>query len=184
MDSNVSVDKFTHYYIIDAPFNQMHFGDRDEFIRKQLTKMHNVARGNYVPIEDFLSKEISDILGFTILCTVNGFICNDCMIAMDDKGFKFKIGWLYSSDVEFIIYKLDESMVYKCTVDAGHITSGIIPYSALGDVGDKSLLNNTKCLVNIYDPNFIKTVVTVPILVSSIKTVLISEIFKKNINRY
>lgn len=162
MDINVSVDKFTHYYIIDAPFNQMHFGDRDEFIRKQLTKMHNVARGNYVPFEDFLSKEISDILGFTILCTVNGFICNDCMIAMDDKGFKFKIGWLYSSDVEFIVYKLDESMVYKCTVDVGHIASGIIPYSALGDIGDKTLLNNTKCLVNIYDPNFVKTVATVP----------------------
>lgn len=162
MDMNVSVDKFTHYYIIDAPFNQMHFGDRDEFIRKQLTKMHNVARGNYVPFEDFLSKEISDILGFTILCTVNGFICNDCMIAMDDKGFKFKIGWLYSSDVEFIVYKLDESMVYKCTVDTGHIASGMIPYSALGDIGDKSLLNNTKCLVNIYDPNFVKTVATVP----------------------
>lgn len=45
--SNVASDKFTHYYIIDAPFNQLHFGDRDEFIRQKLRKMHSVDSESY-----------------------------------------------------------------------------------------------------------------------------------------
>lgn len=164
MDSDfVSMDKFTHYYIIDIPFNQLHFGDRDEFIRQKLHLMHNTESDHYVPMSKFVTSEISSLLGFTIMCTVNGFICNDCMIAIDDKGFKFKIGWLYSSDVEFIIYKLDESVVYKCEIDASYITNNnTIPYSVLGDIRRQTDVRNKKCLLNIYDENFIKTVPSVP----------------------
>ena len=90
---HVYMDKSAHYYMIDVPFNQLHFGDRDEFIRQKLCKMHTTENEYFIPINEFVMSDISDILGFTILCTVNGFICNDCMIAIDDKGFKFKIGW-------------------------------------------------------------------------------------------
>ena len=162
MDKHVvSMDKFTHYYIIDIPFNQLHFGDRDEFIRQKLHKMHNVASDNYVHMNEFISSEITSILGFTMLCTVNGFICNDCQVAIDDKGFKFKIGWLYSSDVEFIIYKLDESFVSKCVIDSMYIKHNTtIPYSVLKL--DKNVMYGKRCMLNIYDPNFIKTVHSVP----------------------
>ena len=159
----VSADKFTHYYIIDAPFNQLHFGDRDEFIRQKLHKMHNIENGQYIPITEFITSEITKLLGFTILCTVNGFICNDCKVAIDDKGFKFKIGWLYSTDVEFIIYKLDETMVYPCEIDSSYITNGKpIPYSAFGNIRKEMDVIGKKCLINIYDKNFIKTVPSVP----------------------
>lgn len=160
---HVANERFTHYYIIDAPFNQLHFGDRDEFIRHKLHMMHNTAFGNYVPMETFNTSEVSDILGFTLLCTVNGFICNDCQVAIDDKGFKFKIGWLYSADVDFVIYKLDESVVYKCSIPAQYIINKqIIPFKILNNINQKIDVNNQNCLINIYDPDFLKTVPSVP----------------------
>ena len=36
----VHYDSNSNYYIIDVPFDQMHFGERDEFIRQYLHKMH------------------------------------------------------------------------------------------------------------------------------------------------
>lgn len=157
---NVTPDKFTHYWIIDAPFNQLHFGHRDEFIRQKLHEMHNIANGNYVDISTFTSSEFSKILGFTIICTVNGYFCNDCKIAVDDKGFKFKIGWPYSSDVEFIVYKLDESNIYRCEVPSTNIYNSTIPYSLLNRVSSDMI--GKKCIINIYDKRFIKTSPSVP----------------------
>ena len=124
----VTPDRFTHYRIISVPFDQLHFGSRDEFIRQRLHMMHTAANDYYVPMTKFLTSEVTDILGFTIICTVNGYICNDCMVAIDDKGFKFKIGWLYSSDAEFIIYKLDESFIDANEIESKYRTpSGRIP---------------------------------------------------------
>ena len=159
----VSMDKFTHYYIIDIPFNQLHFGDRDEFIRQKLHKMHNTNTDHYIPMSEFNTSEITSILGFSILCTINGFICNDCQIAVDDKGFKFKIGWLYSTDAEFIIYKLDEAFTYKCEISSEYLMrDDMIPYDVLGNI--KTMIDpiGKNCLVNIYDKNFIKTIPSVP----------------------
>ena len=157
---NVTADKFTHYKIIDAPFNQLHFGHRDEFIRQKLSEMHNTEFRNYTSIDKFNSSEFSRILGFSIICTVNGYFCNDCLIAIDDKGFKFKAGWPYASDVDFIVYKLDHSTVVSRTLNVSDITSGKpIPYSVLNVNND---LNGMKCIVNLYDNNFIKTTPSVP----------------------
>ena len=157
---NVTADKFTHYKIIDAPFNQLHFGHRDEFIRQKLSEMHNTEFRNYTSIDKFNSSEFSRILGFSIICTVNGYFCNDCLIAIDDKGFKFKVGWPYASDVDFIVYKLDHSTVVSRTLNVADITSGKpIPYSVLNVNND---LNGMKCIVNLYDNNFIKTTPSVP----------------------
>lgn len=161
---HVSIDNTADYYIIDVPFNQLHFGDRDEFIRQKLHKMHNTSNNYYMPINDFITNEITSLLGFTIICTVNGFISNDCQVAVDDKGFKFKIRWLYSSTAEFIIYKLDEAFVHKYIIDSSYITNGLtIPYSDLGNL-DKMIdvSVDRKCLINIYDENFSKTMSSVP----------------------
>lgn len=158
---NVYFDRMSKYYIIDAPFHQLHFGDRDEFIRQKIHEMYGTENDHYVNINEFNQKNITKILGFTILCSVNGYICNDCQVAFSDKGFKFKVGWRYAADAEFIIYKLDESEVHEVDVNANVVSSGIIwNYDTL-QLKDKTLINH-KCLVNIYDKNFYKTTVSVP----------------------
>lgn len=158
---NVKPDRFSHYWIIDAPFNQLHFGDRDEFIRQKLHEMHTIETGKYVDMNRFMNSDISDILGFTIICTVNGYFCNDCKIAIDDKGFKFKIGWPYSSDVEFIIYKLDESVIYGQEINSRQVYSPVIPYAVLKGIHSDDVIGK-KCIVNIYDKNFAKSSPSVP----------------------
>ena len=159
---HVTSDKFTHYYIIDIPFAQLHFGDRDEFIRQKLSQMHNTSSNQYIDISEFSNSEISSILNFTILCTVNGFICNDCKVAVDDKGFKFKVGWTYSSDVEFIIYKLDECSIIRSKVNVSNIKKSFIPYSELNNVITKENVLNKKCMINIFDESYSKTIPSVP----------------------
>lgn len=158
--SNVTSENFTHYRIIDAPFNQLHFGHRDEFIRQKLHEMHNTESGYYIDISRFNSLPISEILGFSIICTVNGYFCNDCKVAVDDKGFKFKVGWPYASDVDFIVYKLDHSKMYQSEVSVNNISNNtVIPYSVLGI---PNVTIGTKCILNIYDKRFTKTSPSVP----------------------
>ena len=116
----VSSDRLSRYYIVDAPFNQLHFGDRDEFIRQQLQKMHTEENDQYIPLTEFVTSPYTDLLGFTLMICVNGKICNDCMVAIDDKGFKFKVNWPFDyKECYFVIYKLDSSKVYvtKTTYD-------------------------------------------------------------------
>lgn len=162
-DKNATPDKFTHYWIIDAPFNQMHFGERDEFIRQKIHDMHITENDLYMDISRFNNTEISKIMDFSIMCTVNGYISNDCKVAIDDKGFKFKIGWPYSSDVEFIIYKLDHSYVLRREITSKQLTNtnGVISYDVLKNV-DKTKVNGMKCIVDIYDKRFVKTTPTAP----------------------
>ena len=152
-------EKFSHYKIIDIPFDQLHFGPRDEFIRQKLHEMHLTENDYYIDIDKFNSKDISDILDFCILCTANGFISNDCKVAIDDHGFKFKIGWKSKDDVEFIIYKLDKCRVYKSSVKVSNDMT-LIPYDELGI--NKDEVNGTKCLVNIYSERFKDSLSTVP----------------------
>lgn len=157
---HVTPERFSHYWIIDVPFNQLHFGDRDEFIRQKLHEMHNTASGKYVEISDFINTEFTRILGFSIICTVNGYFSNDCMVAVDDKGFKFKIGWPYASDAKFIIYKLDESSIYSRTIPSSYVYGAVIPYSVLGNIPDTVI--GKKCIINIYDKQFTKTTTSAP----------------------
>lgn len=159
---NVKSDRSGRYYVIEAPFNQMHFGERDEFIRQRLHNIHTTENDYYVPVSKFVSSEISDILGFTIICTVNGYICNDCYIAIDDKGFKFKVRWGYSSDVDFIVYKFDEGFAEEISIDTSYIRNQFIPNNELKDIINKHSPKNYKCLLNIYDPNFRSSTATVP----------------------
>lgn len=156
---NVYSEKFSHYKIIDVPFDQLHFGHRDEFIRQKLQEMHVTANDYYIDIDKFNSSEISDVLDFCILCTVNGYISNDCKIAIDDHGFKFKIGWKSDNDVDFIIYKLDKCKVYKALINiSGDMT--LIPYADLGIKRED--VEGMKCLVNIYNERYKDSISTVP----------------------
>jgi len=157
---NVTAEKFTHYRIIDAPFNQLHFGHRDEFIRQKLQEMHNISNGNYVDMPRFNSTQFTKILDFSIICTVNGYFCNDCKVAIDDKGFKFKVGWPYASDVDFIVYKLDHGRMISNNISPDYVKKGLIPYDVLGGVGKEML--GLKCIINVFDPLFIKTTSSVP----------------------
>lgn len=158
----VYVDKISQKYIVEVPFMQMHFGERDEFIRQKIQMMHQTSTDYYVPMKDFYDTEVSKILGFTILCTVNGYISNDCEIAMSEKGLRFKIGWTVSNDCTFMIYKLDECYVHTFTD---------IPLSTLNqpfnnsrtftlELSDDGILSThvgQKCIVNIYDPNYVSS---------------------------
>ena len=158
---NVTSDKFTHYRIIEAPFNQLHFGHRDEFIRQKLQEMHSKAFENYVPIDKFNTSEFTKILDFSIICTVNGYFCNDCKVAISDKGFKFKVGWPYASDVDFIVYKLDHAQMFSINIPVSRIrNNNTIPYSVMGITPNN--LENLKCIINIYDKGFARTVPTAP----------------------
>lgn len=156
---NVYVEKFSHYRIIDVPFDQLHFGHRDEFIRQKLHEMHVTANDYYIDIDKFNTSEISDVLDFCILCTVNGYISNDCKVAVDDHGFKFKIGWKSDNDVDFIVYKLDKCKVFKALIPVGNDMS-LISYSDLGIKRED--VEGLKCLVNIYNERYKDSIHTVP----------------------
>lgn len=158
---NVSAESFSHYKIIDAPFNQLHFGHRDEFIRQKLHEMHITENNKYLSITEFNNSNISDVLDFCIICSVNGFISNDCFIAIDDHGFKFKVGWKPNDPVEFIVYKLDKCKLYSITVDTDFIKKNYIPYNELAGINPKEV-NGLKCMINIHNPSYDKTITTVP----------------------
>ena len=148
-------------YVIDVPFVQMNFGGRDEFIRQKIHDIHTTENQKYIPFNEFISNGLDDILGFSLLCTVNGFICNDCQVAIDDKGFKFKIKWPYSTDVSFIIYKLDTCFVHDMVVDSQQISSPLILPNQISDLIDKHGYGEYQCLLNIYDEEFKSTVPSV-----------------------
>lgn len=156
--NHVSADRFSRYYIIDAPFNQLHFGDRDEFIRQQLQKMHTEENDKYIPLSEFNTSPYTDILGFTLMCCVNGRISNDARVALDDKGFKFKISWPYANKkLDFIVYKLDASKVYTTTVKYQDLVNdtGFIKFICPDAMGEH-------CIVNLYDSRYAKTTASVP----------------------
>lgn len=158
---HVSSVNFTNYKVIDAPFNQLHFGHRDEFIRQKIHEMHITENNHFIDIGKFNSSEIADVLDFCILCTINGFISNDCKVAIDDHGFKFQIGCKTKDVVDFVIYKLDRcKMITVPSVSTEVFKSMTIPYDTLGINGNN--VKGQKCLVNIYNSNYKTTITTAP----------------------
>lgn len=167
-DKYVSYDTVSGYYIIDVPFNQLHFGDRDEFIRQKLQEMYATSKGNYIPLQRFVSPEISSLLGFSLLCSVNGYICNDWMVAIDDKGFKFKVMWIYTASnnennsLDFGIYKLDTIRVHSVSVPTNLVLSR--KTITLDSLGIKNVYESdeNKCIVDIYSPKHLRTSKVLP----------------------
>ena len=171
----VSYDQMSRYYIIDVPFDQLHFGDRDEFIRQKLSKMHTTANDKYISIQEFASKNYADILGFSIIITVNGYFCNDCFIAIDDHGFKFKAIWVdgFADNgkdyLDFIIYKVDTIRTHFVEVPVKFIKNNnhinTVEIYEIDENGnkkpfDRSLYKNgerNKCLIDIYSPEYLRS---------------------------
>lgn len=154
----VTSDRFSKYYIVEAPFNQLHFGDRDEFIRQQLEKMHTEANDKYIPLTEFITSPYTDLLGFTLMCCVNGKICNDCLVAIDDKGFKFKVNWPYDyKECSFVVYKLDNSRVFITKTSYTDLVNNtsVIKFTCPDAHGES-------CIVNLYDARYAQTTPSVP----------------------
>lgn len=156
----VTGESFTNYKIIDAPFNQLHFGHRDEFIRQRIHEMHITENNKYLKISEFNNSRIADVLDFCIICSVNGFISNDAFVAIDDHGFKFKVAWKSTDVADFIVYKLDRCKMYSRSIPASYAVKGVITYADLGI--NKSDVNGMKCLLNIHNTSYDKSVNTVP----------------------
>lgn len=157
----VSTDpKDYRYYIIDVPFNQLHFGDRDEIIRQYLNKLYNHRTEYYMPMEELISSDITKVLGCTFLCVVNGLICNNWGIAIDDKGFHFRVYWGSEYDAEFIIYKLDECIIDTFDFPINRIQSGVIPKSNFTNY--TIYPEGVNCIVNFYIPIRESTLASVP----------------------
>jgi hypothetical protein len=176
---NVTSENFTHYYIVDAPFKQLHFGGRDEFIRQHIGHMWGRGIDRWMSIQEFIQQfdfrirtphdqtngepnGPSEILPFTILPTVNGYICNDVHVAVTANGLRFRIGWPYAADAKFILYKLDHAEMVEYTVDVEHIQRGRIPWEQLPGIQKRIDTHNRKCMINIYDPNFLKSAPSCP----------------------
>lgn len=177
----VSYDQQSRYHIIAVPYAQMHFGDRDEFIRQKLPLIHTKANRHFIPLQEFISKEIDQILGFSLMVSVNGYICNDCMFAMDEQGFQFKVMWTdgFSDNgkdyLEFIIYKLDTVRTHFIDVSklstmtfsrlSDYVINGwTISLDKLGI--DSSHFKNgerSKCIIDIYSPQYLRNGRSAPV---------------------
>ena len=155
------------YYSIDVPFMQLHFGERDEFIRQRLHEFYETENQHYVDADTFESAYLSDILDFSLICTVNGFMSNDWKVGVDEKGFHFKIRWARSADCDIIIYKLDHSSVVTQEVNVmqwkrvSPLNDYTMPYSML-HIPDYMKHVGQHCIVQIMDKNTAKTAITVP----------------------
>ena len=133
------------YYVVDVPFNQMHFGDRDEMIRQYIREMYSRQNNFYMSMDRFLSPNVRSVLGFVFIVTTNGLICNDWGVAIDDKGFHFKVSWGKGYDVNFIIYKLDDCKVLDINTTVDAVENGFIPLST------HDTLVGGNCIVDIFD---------------------------------
>ena len=156
-DKNISNQNFTSFYVVDVPYDQMHFCERDEFIRQKLGKMHDSVNDQYIPIDEFLSDEFTSILGFSVICTINGLICNDLHIGFDDHGLKFKFRYTGVADAEIIIYKLDNTTVKQFKINASNINNGKIRINLNSDG-----YNGQHCIVDIYHKDYMQQVQVVP----------------------
>ena len=148
---HVSIDRInSKYYIVDVPYNQLHFGDRDEVIRNYLDRMYNKRNERYISMDEMISDNILKVMNCAFICTTNGLICNDWSVAIDDKGFHFRIGWGKGYDVEFIIYKLDKCFVDKFEASIDTIKNGFINKNHFHhfDV----FPTGVNCMIDIYNP--------------------------------
>jgi len=155
----VTYDPASKYYVIDVPYDQMHFGERDEFIRQRLHDMHVKSTNKWIHISELTNTPLySGILDFSILITMNGLISNDCMVAFDDHGLMFKVRWRKPIDFECIVYKLDTSKVYSFMLEPNKLNGGnvLIPWKDTGYEGfDDTTLSG---LVDIYYEGLIGSV--------------------------
>ena len=152
------------YFVVDVPYDQMHFGERDEFIRQKLHRMHDSVNEQYLHISEFTDTEFTKILGCTFLCSIDGKICNEFYVGFDDQGLKFKFGYGKISDVEVIIYKLDDTMIRQCTIPKLKFdtSDNQIHVSPVWNHSAGKTNSRHNCIVDIYLGDYQKTMNVVP----------------------
>lgn len=156
-DDHIHNQYFESYFIADVPYDQMHFGERDEFIRQKLDKMHDSVNEQYIPFDEFTSNPFTSILGFSVICTINGLICNDFLIGFDDQGLKFKFRYGGVADAEVIIYKLDNTTVNTYNFSSNHIKNGKVSI----DLSTQAY-NSQQCIIDIFNSDYTASVQVVP----------------------
>lgn len=151
-------------YYIEIPFDQLHFGERDEFIRQRLHNMNTVANNKFMPMEEFIETDLSRLLGFTVLCTINGQITHNWSVGVNDKGLRFVVNWGGVPGVSFTIYKLDESEVFSFDVSVSDVSANYECTLRTADVQrvlHEHNLEGRKCIVDVYSEYF-KNDLTLP----------------------
>jgi len=159
-DKHIHNETLTSYFNVDIPYDQLHFGERDEFIRQKLHKMHDSVNERFIHVSEFTNSPFMKILGCTFMMTINGMICNEFYAGFDDHGFRFRFGYGGVADADILIFKLDDTA----------ITQHTFVRTALKKAPDgkyKLPLNLSKgqghkCIVDIYDRRFQKSMQVAP----------------------
>jgi len=162
-DPNIHTENLKATHIIDIPYDQMHFGERDEFIRQKLQKMHNSVNRQFISMTEFTSNPFTKILGFTCICTINGKICNDFYIGYDDQGLRFKFTYGGLADAEIMIYKLDNTIVDTFEIPVTTLTArdDRIVY-LFPTITNPEQLVGKLCIIDLYSEDYRKTMQVVP----------------------
>lgn len=146
---------FTATYLVDIPYDQMHFGDRDEFIRQKIDRMHDSVNNQYIHMSEFTTNPFTKLLGFSFMCTINGMICNEFYIGFDDHGFRFKFVYGGVADADIIIYKFDEAQVIQKEVTSATWWSSNHDGTFKISMGIREH-EGAKCILSIYDDRYRK----------------------------
>lgn len=160
-DKHIHVDQLSTHYVVDVPYDQMHFGERDEFIRQKLQKMHDSVNKQFIPMTEFHTNEFTKILDFSAICVINGKICNEFAIGFDDHGLRFRFGYGGLPETDIIIYKLDQCDVITksdINIQAYTIHSGTFRLP----MGNANVTIGAKCIVDIWMDEFTRQVQSVP----------------------
>ena len=155
-DKNIQVDQLSTQFVVDIPYDQLHFGERDEFIRQKLQKMHDFSNNKYIHISEFTRVGFTRILGFSILCTVNGKICNEVSIGYNDYGLRIRFAYGGGPESEVIIYKLDDTEVSLLGFYTSEFSSSIKI-----NAGMNKYVGQT-CICSFYVKDYQKTIQSIP----------------------
>lgn len=151
------------YYLVDIPFDQLRFGtERDETIRQKFSSIHDSANERFLDIDEFTLSEYTKLLRCAFIVSINGMICNNVQVALNDHGLKFKIGYSGSNDAELIIYKLDDCKVFKQELSLGQLkmyceSDGYVDIPNMHFVDQQSdvkLAYWKNAIIDIYDKRF------------------------------
>jgi len=156
-DKSIHMERGSSYYIADVPYDQLHFGERDEFIRQKLNKMHDSVNQQYIHVSEFTTNAYTKLLDFSLMCTINGKICNEFYVGFNDYGFRFKFAYGGLGDAEVIIYKLDQTDVTIMQLSPSDINGTYLKFDTckISDVSQN-------CIVDIYMDDYAKQVQVVP----------------------
>ena len=164
-DKNIYHTTMSTRYTVDVPYDQMHFGERDEFIRQKIQKMNDSVNKQFIHISEFTTSGLSDILDCVFVCAINGKICNDFYVGFNDYGFRFQFNYGGVADASVIIYKLDEAKAFSTTCSRNTLkrsNDGSIYIPINMGKYDNTNMDGQICIVDIYPEEYEKQIQVVP----------------------